>query len=142
MLIIAGMTVGRFFIAFVFVAVIPEISQSSLKAFNIHHIPPEIGDKIGAIFTAAIATGAVVFPYGCSLMNEGLDYRLVTDIFGIFGIGFSVLYILIVFEKGVFSCAREKVTADEDDPFSGMEEAEEQFDSFNKENGEDEEVEE
>ena len=100
---VAGMTVGRHIVAYVFVAIIPEISESSIKAFQINSIPPEIGDKIGAIFTAATALGSIVFPYGCSLMNEGLDYRLVTDIFGLFGIGFAILYILIVYEKGVFS---------------------------------------
>ena len=112
---VAGMTVGRHIVAYVFVAVIPEISESSLKAFKINSIPPEIGDKIGAIFTAATAIGSIVFPYGCSLMNEGLDYRLVTDIFGLFGIAFAVLYILIVYEKGVFSCSGDKVAAADDD---------------------------
>ena len=107
---VAGMTVGRHVVAYVFVVIIPEIQEDSLKAFSISSIPPEVGDKIGAILTAATAIGSIVFPYACSLMNEGLDYRLVTDIFGLFGIGFAILYILIVYEKGVFSSSSQKVS--------------------------------
>ena len=109
---VAGSTLGRFCTGFGFASVLPELAEACLEHFDIHHLPPEIADKNGTMFSAIIAIGSVVFPQVVSILfGAGIAYRTITDAFGIIGLLFATLYISVVFERGIGLFALKSVDA-------------------------------
>ena len=60
-LVVVAMTVARFLNAYVFIAIIPEMGEAVAEAFDLQHLPPELGDKVSVIFGFFIASGSVLY---------------------------------------------------------------------------------
>ena len=48
------------------------------------------------------AIGQIVQPLLFSIMADHVDYRICTDVFGIFSVAFGMVYIACVYERRVF----------------------------------------
>ena len=107
-LMIVGMSCSNALNAISFIVVIPEISEATVDGFCLRHLPPEMGDKVGAVFSFSISVGSVLYPLSMGYMVEILDYRWCTDVFGLVGLSFSLLYLFVVYDKGMFSLQHRK----------------------------------
>ena len=111
-IMVAGSTLSRFCNGLGFASVLPEMAEACLQHFDIRHLPPEIADKNGTMFSAGIAIGCIVFSQTVSILyGAGVAYRTITDAFGILGLFLSILYISVVFERGAGLFALKPVDA-------------------------------